>query len=319
MEFMKYPSLSNSYKLSRQALAMKDMLWYATEKIHGSNVSIVVDDEGNVEVAKRTSFLNERDKSFFKMYKFIEENPSVVNGLKSYLIKHGAKQIHAFGEFYGFKVQPLQYDITKERETDFKIFNVIVVYDDETIVYPRTWLSKVVESKYLVPVTVMGTLHELLKQELPVESIYGGISEGQVYQPAFPYTLDGKTQFMGIKRKTKEFAEVANHPAPKEPKEKDSIEFVELMEDVTRYITKNRMVNVLSHGGLELVNENIGKMMIEFKADILKEYMRDVEPIQSEQVVMSAINRSNREIALIIKELINEKSQEVIDSLEKDL
>lgn len=316
MEFIKYPSLANSYKLSRQAIAMKDMEWYATEKIHGSNVSIVLDDHLNVKVAKRTSFLNDQDKPFFRMNQFVEDNPRLVNQLAYFLDAVGAKQVNAYGEFFGFKVQPLQYDITKEKLTSFRMFNIIAVFEDKKVVYPRTELGDYIDDEYLVPITKEGTLHELLKEELPVDSIYGGVSEGQVYQPAFSYVLTDKSQFVGIKRKTKEFTEVAHHPVPKEPKEKDSVEFLELIEDIARYVTKNRMINVLSHGEFELENENIGKMMIAFKEDAVKEYMRDVEPIQSETVVLSAINRSNREIAMIIKELINEKAQEVIDSLE---
>ena len=63
MKFIKYPSLTNHYVARKQKFINLDDDYVSTEKIHGSNVSIIVDNENNIEVAKRTDFLTEEERT----------------------------------------------------------------------------------------------------------------------------------------------------------------------------------------------------------------------------------------------------------------
>lgn len=64
MNVIKYPSLTNHYSLAqikdREQLFEVD--YVATEKIHGANVSIIVDNNCNIEVTKRTLALSDEEK-----------------------------------------------------------------------------------------------------------------------------------------------------------------------------------------------------------------------------------------------------------------
>lgn len=62
MQFIKYPSLTNHYVARKQRFINFDNEYVSTEKIHGSNVSIIVDNQNNIEIAKRTALLTEQER-----------------------------------------------------------------------------------------------------------------------------------------------------------------------------------------------------------------------------------------------------------------
>lgn len=62
MQFIKYPSLTNHYVARKQRFINFEDDYVSTEKIHGSNVSIIVDNQNNIEVAKRTALLTEQER-----------------------------------------------------------------------------------------------------------------------------------------------------------------------------------------------------------------------------------------------------------------
>lgn len=315
MNFLKYPSLKNHYVLgkSRRILYAYNDVWYSTEKIHGANISIIVSkDTDKVGLAKRSGFITIDDKSFngFKTW-VAEQGNELVDSMKSFLNWEGVTQVHAFGEYFGAKVQKMNYEICKKGQVDVKLFNIILEYDNGTIHYvvSRDMVDKYIPTEYLVPVSSKKTLKELVEGDLETQSIYGGISEGQVYQPLKGYIINEDFHFYGVKHKTKEFAEVSK--SPKSPKEKVEYtpEFLNLVEDVSRYITGNRLDNVISHGDFELENKNIGNIMLAMKQDIVKEYLNEVETNYSDKDIFSAVNKNNSLIALLIKESIANKNQ----------
>lgn len=55
--------LTFHYVARKQKFINFDDDYVSTEKIHGSNVSIIVDNENNIEVAKRTAFLTEEERT----------------------------------------------------------------------------------------------------------------------------------------------------------------------------------------------------------------------------------------------------------------
>lgn len=63
MQFIKYPSLTNHYTARRQKFINFDDDYVATEKIHGSNVSLMVDNGNNIEIAKRTAILTADERA----------------------------------------------------------------------------------------------------------------------------------------------------------------------------------------------------------------------------------------------------------------
>lgn len=321
MNFLKYPSLTNHYALGkdRRIPYVYDDVWYATEKIHGANISIVsAKDIEEVGLAKRSGFLTLDDKQFngFKTW-VSEQGAELVNSLNKFLDWEGVTQVHAFGEYFGEKVQRMDYELCKQGQVDVKLFNLILEYDGGTIHYvvSRDMMEKYIPVKYLTPVSSKKTLRELVNGHLEVQSIYGGISEGQVYQPTKGYILTDTFQFYGVKHKTKEFAEITKSTFKVKEKLEYSPEFLSLVEDVSRYITNNRLNNVLSHGDFELENKNIGVIMIALKQDIVKEYLAEVVTTYSDTDVLSAVNKYNRDIALLIKNAIQKESMDLLEKI----
>lgn len=62
MKFIKYPSLTNHYVARKQSFIDMEDEYVSTEKIHGSNISIIIDNNDNIDVAKRTAFLTESER-----------------------------------------------------------------------------------------------------------------------------------------------------------------------------------------------------------------------------------------------------------------
>lgn len=67
MDFLKYPSLVNHYaigKSNRLVNRFDNILWYASEKIHGANASYALSATGEEYFAKRSGIINKDDKQF---------------------------------------------------------------------------------------------------------------------------------------------------------------------------------------------------------------------------------------------------------------
>lgn len=314
--FLKYPSLVNHYALgkSRRVVALYDTPWVETEKIHGANASIVLDKDeyGHIYVAtaKRSGFINMDDKQFTRFKTWVKDNYAIVEQGAKFLDWQDVTQVHIFGEYFGGNVQKMEYELCKQGEIDFKVFNVILEYGDGAIHYvlDKDTVAKYLSSKYLAKVKETKTLREFVEGYPDVDSEYGGVSEGSVYQPKHGYILNDTYGFLGVKYKTKEYAEVTKQKVSVKPKVEYAPEFIELMENVSAYVTANRLSNVLSHGEFELVPQSIGKIMVAFKDDVVKEYIAEQEPELEPADVLSAVSKHNGKIALLIKDAITQDS-----------
>ena len=63
MQFIKYPSLTNHYVADKQKYINFEDEYVSTEKIHGSNVSVIIDNLNNIEIGKRTALLTAKEKT----------------------------------------------------------------------------------------------------------------------------------------------------------------------------------------------------------------------------------------------------------------
>lgn len=313
MNFLKYPSLTNHYAIGKEKRIIEacNDPWYSTEKIHGANISIVLDQEGNVNFAKRSGFIEEDDKQFARFVQLAKNSQQLIHELEVFLDWKGVTQVHAFGEYFGSNVQTMEYHLNKNHQVDIKIFNVILEYGNGVLHYvlSRWDVEKYISHGYLTPVEETSTLEQFLKKEPIENSRYGGYSEGSVYQPCIGYILDDWHRFLGVKHKTEKFNEVSRTPKNPKPKVEYTPEFIELMTSVSMYVTENRLRNVLSHGEFELIPQNIGKIMLAFKEDVVKEYLREVDSTYEEKDILSSLRPSDREIAKMVKEEIQRASE----------
>lgn len=63
MQFIKYPSLTNHYAILNKKYINLETEYVATEKIHGANITIAIDKDKNIDIAKRTAYLTPKEKA----------------------------------------------------------------------------------------------------------------------------------------------------------------------------------------------------------------------------------------------------------------
>ena len=314
--FFKYPSLVNHYAICRENRIVQrlDELWTATEKIHGANASYIIDKEGNESFAKRTSLINSDDKQFSQLPNCVSN--SIKNSAKAILEDANADYVIVYGEYFGSGIQKMDYDIVKSGEKTFKVFDVLIhkhgdLKDKFTVL--SNGMFKYFTPYDLVPiVSISKTLREYLNDEMDDDSLLGGYKEGLVYKPSEPYEIDETHRYVGVKRKTEKYLE-KEKVSTKTPKSKPNFSIVELniQKDLGKYITPNRLNNILSHGEFDLIPQNIGKIMLSFKEDVIKEFA-DENEVSPDVPLMKLIAGYSSDIAKIIKDKIGEESKQLL-------
>ena len=320
MEFKKYPSLTNHYAIGkdRRIVEKLDSPWYSTEKIHGANAAYYLDKDGNEKFAKRSEFIDfeSKDKQFNALPSCI--SLSIKEATKAILDYTYAEYAIVYGEYFGSGVQSMEYDICKNKEKGFLVFDVFIKHrsysDDEFYVLGVTEKDSFYKEKDLAPFKQYETLRELLSKEADEESLLGGFSEGEVYKLCRGYKISENNRFVGVKHKTEKYLE-KEKVSTKQPKSKPNwgIEELEIRSELGNYITLNQVRNVLSHGEFELIPQNIGGIMQAVKDDAIEEYVRETERVISDNVDFGAlINGYSKDVASFIKELIQEDTLKAI-------
>lgn len=303
---LKYPSITNDYAILRRKRALQFMRnnWFATEKIHGTNVSININKNHEIELGGKRQKAKKYPDQYQGLFKFVENNPDLISKLKELLDNYKADVVHTYGELFGKGIQKTLYDVNKNDTTDVKLFSVIIEKDNEYIVLSRKDIELYLES-YLIPIEKIDTLENLLKTDIESQkSQYGDTFEGYVYAPYdFNYTYANDKPFISIKHKVEKFQEVKS----KKKKPELSKEQLYLNEDINRYVTKHRIEHILDEFHLELIQQNFGKIIGHTQDDIKKEYLNENDTSQyTEDQIKIAIKNQGREIALTLKQMMKE-------------
>lgn len=324
--YLKYPSLTNHYAIKNSRLLSsylfgenKEKEFYATEKIDGSNIQLSFSTETKeYDFFKRSGNIEEDEKPFNSIKniitddevnsiidKFIESYPNYTNSI-----------VHIYGELFGSKIQKQDYDLSKENKRSIRFYDIIVssLEDSETLELGLLPLQSLIPNKFL-PYFIDGgnkkTLNNWVKEEPESVSHYGGVNEGYVFKlvDTHPFNLD--TSYIGIKYKTDAYLEVAK--VPKTPRKQITIANPELVEDISRYATEQRVMNIVSHGEVELDFKNFGKLMSLMSEDIIKEYSRDEDTSDyTDEDIEVAVNKGiNKITANIVRRAI--QANQVVD------
>lgn len=319
MNFLKYPSLVNHYAIGKsQRLVNRydNMLWYASEKIHGANASYALSANGEEYFAKRSGIIADDDKQFSTLPDCI--TPDIRQGAKKLFDYYpDADTIYVFGEFFGKGVQHMNYDIVKEGKKAFRVFDVILKFKNgELVVCGINVWKNVFDNDSIVPYNTLGkTLKEFLETSPSEESALGGYSEGIVLKPLAGYPMKTTQDFLGVKYKTEKYLEVKDKPSkPRKKAPELTVEQLNTLNNLGKYITKQRVSNVCSHGDYELIEKNIGKIMMEVKKDAANEFIKETGSTFTEKELIGLTKSFSGEIAKYIKELIQESYQDVLTS-----
>lgn len=291
MQFIKFPSLENTYRqkeidhclMTEQHYKEQGIStnWVVTEKVHGANYSFWVTSDENeikVQVAKRTSFISE-DEKFFNHKPVLENYTQNMIKLYQHL---ECETLVVYGELFGGNIQSgMSYPL----EQDFVAFDVKIdgVDQDKIGIFEVLRIFNIPTSPVI---GVFDTLQEALEFNESFDSLltrdnFTGDdkhkeAEGVVIEPNTPmYHSNGSRVY--LKKKTKRFLEKGGKPNIKHK----SVTLVsEQVQTILcwslGYLTKSRFHNVVSKVG-EVSIKDIGKVMGLMTKDIIEDLEKDLE------------------------------------------
>jgi len=298
MEFVKYNSLENSYrigfieKIINQGKNRGEFV--VQEKVHGSNFSIWFNGT-DFKCARKTDFLEEGEM-FFNFDKILEKYKKEIKVIFNKI--NNSKNIDTiafFGELFGGNydhkdVKPIknaskvQKGILYHPDNMFMLFDVKIngayLNEDE--------LEELVKgtSFYKAKVLFRGTLEECLKQpnefitnipkDFGLPDVDGNICEGVVIKPVIPDFLYGGNRVI-IKNKNDKWSEKAK--APKRDRKVQTIFSPEVqmqIDNMELFVTENRLRNVLSKIG-NVTEKDFGKILGLFNKDVIEDYMKEYD------------------------------------------
>jgi Rnl2 family RNA ligase len=305
--FKKYPKIENAYKepvitaITNRGIHKKTK-WHVFEKIDGSNLGIIVTDNG-IEFMKRTSIIKAGD-GFFNIHRIKKKYTDCCLELYQ-AIKHKYKdvvQIILYGELYGGIYPDHEVDKYINRNVfysptlEYIAFDLLLkIKDTSGLVDERfeQWLTydeyAPLLQKALIPYLkplMKGTFEEALQYQndfvTTLPALHGlkptetnNIVEGVVIKPVKNILL--KDSKIMIKNKNNANQEIMDRSAVKKkfkvnvPKNLPS-----KIEAIYQYITAPRLNAVLSKiGVVQNTKSNFRKVLKAFSADILEEYASD--------------------------------------------
>lgn len=321
MQFIKYPSLTNHYVTHKQKFINLEDEYVSTEKIHGSNVSLIIDNQNNIEVAKRTSLLTDDERNqrpWNTLAQFADQQKELIltwaNAVRELANKYGnIQQLHFYGELYGSSVQKMPYQEALDKVRRIRFFDIHVLFEDEQrLALSQDHMTTILGTDYTVPVLRQGSLKELILTAEELQSKLGDCgAEGQVYKPKHDYFFKpddyGNIHYPVVKHKYDSWLET------KKIKVKHDMNYtaneLKLIEAVESRVTKQRLLNVLSHGDIQLDPKNTGLVIKEMLQDIKDEIIREEPDIDITNGRL--FGKQGGKIALLFKQYLEDVHEQV--------
>lgn len=304
LEFKKYSSIENSYNkefVERTAAEMPtDLEYVVQEKVNGANVSFLCDGR-HVQFAKRTSVVG-NDEKFYNYEELLNAYKERVIRLFSNVQKRypNVKSISVFGEMFGGsypheevqrigRLMLIQKGVYYTPAHEFYGFDIFVFTENEAKFLSVTETDELFEQErfFYAKTLFRGSLAACLKYPNSFESyiplwlglppIKDNICEGIVIRPVEPMFFPNGSRVI-LKNKNERFAE------RKSVKKRNKIfveqpeyskELLTLMDEISGYVTENRLYNVVSHIGEVQIPKDFGKIMGLFAKDAFDDFLKE--------------------------------------------
>ncbi len=334
MKFKKYNSIENSYQdsfiKSIDEQGFGDLQYVVQEKVHGANISFMTDGE-NIISAKRTELISDNE-DFYNSKNVLEKYKERILALfHEIATEFQAKEITIFGEIFGGgyphpsvvkedKATLVQRGIYYCPQNEFYAFDILI--DNERYLDVEKTNSLFEKYKFIYAKTLFkGSLSECLnysnafKSTLPKEfdlpELEGNICEGVVVRPVQPHFLKNGARVI-IKNKNEKWAENNNYidkallkTIVRNEDEDLSEEASLLCEEIYKFITQNRLNNLISKVGEVDPKKDLGKIMGLYNKDVLTDFLKLYEARYQalEKNEMKAVNKFlNKYASQLIKE-----------------
>ena len=305
MKLKQYPkmkSIESKAVLKELNTVIKNTdIFVVLEKVHGANMQLMVTKD-NIKLANRSKMLggNENTYNMRQMFELYKDN---AKQLFNELYNDNIKQIDIIGEhfggiyngkrithpkFTGKPNKPIQRAIQYLPYTEFIVFDIRII-DNNSNTYYVNWdkvksISKKVGFKY-VPELFRGTFNECITYSIDfitkVPKLYGLEDLKNNYAEGIIIKLEKENnsaeERIIVKYKTKKFSEKTSSVNKFRTKavETFSEEMLNLYYELTSYINKNRLVNLMSKGDLEPKWSNFSKIQKELLKDVLEDFKLD--------------------------------------------
>lgn len=299
---LKYPSIENHFNVnkSRKIIAWIDKAFYATEKIHGSNLQIKLTPD-NIQYFSRNRELNNEDPFYTRLIG-TSNTPVIIETAKKYMQDNSLEEVYIFGELYGAGIQNMQYKENLSNTQQFRVFDTFIVKGGNMRTLSQSEFYTLFDQSLRVPdMNITGTLKELISRELNTESKLGGETEGVVYKPVDAQNLelqDGSIlNYVAVKHKTEEFTEIK--AMPKEKKEMCDAD-IKFIKDVSRYFTIPRLESLISKLAIELDIRNLSQIIPAYLNDVKEDYLKTENPAYFNEKLL------NKQAGLVVK-LVKDK------------
>lgn len=299
---LKYPSIENHFNVnkSRKIMAWIDKAFYATEKIHGSNLQIKLTPD-NIQYFSRNRELDNEDPFYTRLIG-ASNTPVIIETAKKYMQDNSLEEVYIFGELYGAGIQNMRYEENLNNTQQFRVFDIFIVKNDNMRTLSQSEFYTLFDQSLRVPdMNITGTLKELISNELDTNSKLGGKTEGLVYKPVESQNLelqDGSIlNYVAVKHKTEEFTEIKAMPKEKKQMCDADIKFI---EDVSRYFTMPRLESLISKLAIELDIRNLSQIIPAYLNDVKEDYIKTENPTYFNEKLL------NKQAGLVVK-LVKDK------------
>eukprot|EP01124_Arcella_intermedia_P028349 TRINITY_DN5741_c0_g1_i1.p1 TRINITY_DN5741_c0_g1~~TRINITY_DN5741_c0_g1_i1.p1 ORF type:complete len:398 (-),score=89.71 TRINITY_DN5741_c0_g1_i1:121-1293(-) len=308
-EITNFESKNNFMKFVDEGLISPDIEWYMSEKVHGANFSISTTDGVNLVPAKRTSLLKESD-SFFNYLVMLELIKPTVKTAYDIIKKtyNDVTLVTFYGELFGGlyphpqvkavpKVSHVQKGVYYCPDLKFYVFDIWVkgrsfldyadfegVCEGAGFIYAKA--LKFGRFKELIEFDIEN-FTTTLPQQFGLPPLAKNIAEGIILKPIKNQYLAKGTRAI-VKFKSMNFKEVSGVLKSKQPRQKPQVpekpglppHMVEYEENLKRYVTANRLRNVLSKFG-DVSKNDKSQILSLLTKDVLKDFYADFPEFQT--------------------------------------
>ena len=282
-EFQKYNDIENHYngkiveRIKNTVEFAEDCVYQVTEKIDGSNMSIIISKD-DVKFARRTELLLEDEK--FYGYQEVMNSVRITSFIKTVQDSIKGDTIYTFfGELFGPSIQTRIY---YGAEKKFHMFDMKVNGETMPPVFFEDYLKSICYFDLHVPILgyVKGLENALAYEADLVKTAYwetgnsnypeAQTSEGVVLKP-YEKVLYNQSSRVIFKKKNKEFCEMMSV----KHKERVVKELTELQLLFIDYINENRMCSVVSKYGEPADGTQIGKYISLIGEDAFNDFVKE--------------------------------------------
>jgi Rnl2 family RNA ligase len=332
MIFKTYNAIENAYQARViEQIRMQgfgDEVFIVQEKVHGANFSFFTDGK-EIKIAKRTAFI-EKDEKFFNAHHILERyRKNVIEVFQKVKTIHpDVETVVIYGELFGggFKhkdVEPVKDAVKVQKGIEYAPYNEFYAFDIKLngITYLDTEVvNQIFEETgfFYAKILFQGTLEDALKfpnvfnSKIPawlgLPELENNMCEGTIVK-----TL--KTKYFGngariiLKNKNEKWVEKSKMVKKEAKIVHKQVHFSEkaqeIWEEIQKYVTANRLNNVVSKIG-EFEPKIIGKVIGLFSQDILEDFQKDFPTIFT-AIEKEEQKRINKKLNSLVIDFIKEE------------